>query len=183
VRQLQLHTREPSSMVPQIEPCHLCHCFWLISLTAKWTKRDLTHVLNNICQRFDPIAHDPQSTQHSLSSNLQIAQKALCKAKWDADQLQHHHLETALNAAKASNQKQRKAKNSCILLEWKRTNTATTHFVSTQNQSLLEASRTSQNSWISTRPQPWLWTQMKWMTRYLNTVMNILQKQKDPHLW
>jgi len=89
---------------PELNRAYLSHRFWSISLTAKRTKWNLEHVLNGIKQRFNPLEEDPQAAQRSISTNLCLAQKALRKAKKEANQLRRQHLETALNAARASNQ-------------------------------------------------------------------------------
>ncbi len=84
---------------PELNRAYLRHRYWSISLTAKRTKQDLEHVLTQIRQRYNPLEEDPQSEHRSLSSNLQHAQKALRKAKREADLLRRKHLETTLNAA------------------------------------------------------------------------------------
>jgi len=97
----------PAAWSPELNCAYLRHRYWSISLTAKHTKRDLEGVLARLRQRYNPIEDDPQSSQCSISTNLQYAQKALCKAKKEADVLRRKHLETTLNEAHATNQRKK----------------------------------------------------------------------------
>jgi len=90
---------DQAAWFPELNQAYLQHQYWSISLTAKHTKHDLEHVLARICQQYNPLVEDPKSAIRSLSTNLRYAQKALRKAKREADLLQCQHLETALNAA------------------------------------------------------------------------------------
>jgi len=91
---------------PTLRTAYLIHRYWSLTFTAKKTEHDLSSSLQSIEKRLPPhtLNHDPAI---SLTAKLRHAQKALKKAKREADKLRQDHLAALMNKAIAENQKKR----------------------------------------------------------------------------
>jgi len=91
---------------PEVQQAYLLHRFWTLTRTAKRNQRDLSTALGRIQERLDPALIDTDPAV-SLSTKLRRAQKALKKAKREAEQLRQQHLDRLLNEAVAANHAKR----------------------------------------------------------------------------
>ncbi len=91
---------------PEVQQAYLLHRFWMLTRTAKRNKCDLSTALGRIQEHLDPALIDTDPNV-SLSTKLRRAQKALKKAKREADQLRQQHLDQLLNEAVAANHAKR----------------------------------------------------------------------------
>jgi len=91
---------------PAVRQAYLLHRYWTLTRTAKRNQRNLSEALQHIQNQLDPNVIDTNPLV-SLSTKLRRAQKALKKAKREADQLRQQHLDRLLNEAIAANQAKR----------------------------------------------------------------------------
>jgi len=96
----------PLSTVPwslALQQAYLLHRYWIITRTTKCLDTDFSETLKQLKAQISPelIDRDPDIT---LSKKLRHVQKALHKAKREADHLHQQHLEKLLNQAVAMNQ-------------------------------------------------------------------------------
>jgi len=88
---------------PALQQAYLLHRYWIVTRTAKRLEVDFSEILKTLEAWISPnlINKDPDIP---LSKKLRHAQKALRKAKREAEHLRQKHLELLLNQAVAANQ-------------------------------------------------------------------------------
>jgi len=96
-----------ASWSPELNQAYLRHRLWSLTYSAKQNDRDLSDAINSIHQQLLPHPDDQHEEQRSISANLQQVQKALQKAKREANNLRKQHLDAILNEALASNKKKK----------------------------------------------------------------------------
>ncbi len=96
-----------ASWSPELNQAYLRHRLWSLTYSAQRNERDLTDAITSIRQQLTPHPDDQNETRRSTSANLRHAQKALRKAKREADNLRKQHLNAILNKALASNERKK----------------------------------------------------------------------------
>jgi len=105
----------PAPWSPALNQAYIHHCLWSVAFSACRNQCNMNDIITTLCACLCPTPEDDLEHMHLLSANLQHTQKALFKAKQEAEELCQKHLEELLNKAHATNKCKKTKAIMCLI--------------------------------------------------------------------